>query len=104
MRILVVATFVSGVAFAQTPAVRPYFWQSDAGVSPPSTAWKWLRTTPNSTAVPAPAQTCAIPLLNMMPGSGSQVDPKILIPAPQSAPIDHMPVIQGLPVCKQDKK
>jgi hypothetical protein len=43
---------------------------------------------------------CAIPLINVEPPGGFNVDPKIVVQVPpQSADIDHMPVVQGLPSC-----
>lgn len=42
---------------------------------------------------------CAVPLINVKPKGGSNVDPKIVNPTSQSANIDHMPVAHGLPAC-----
>lgn len=52
---------------------------------------------------PAPGQPCSIPLLNVVPKSGFNGDPKIAIMGSQTlANIDHMPLIQGAPPCPQD--
>jgi hypothetical protein len=48
----------------------------------------------------APGGECAIPLVNVEPGSGYKVDPRMVIPVTQQlSDIDHMPVVQGLPSC-----
>lgn len=47
-----------------------------------------------------PPAVCAIPLINVMPRDGFNVDPKIVIPLPKWVTnIDHMPVAAGLPAC-----
>jgi hypothetical protein len=53
----------------------------------------------------APGQACAIPLLNVVPSGGFNGDPKIAIMGSQTlANIDHMPLIQGVPPCKQAER
>jgi len=48
---------------------------------------------------------CAVPLINVAPASGFDIDPKIVGPSPQEfANIDHMPVVRGLPSCDQVKR
>ena len=50
----------------------------------------------------APTQACAIPLLNVVPKGGFNADPKIAIMGSQTlANLDHLPLIQGAPPCKQ---
>jgi hypothetical protein len=53
----------------------------------------------------APPAVCAIPLIDVVPKSGFNPDPKMVIPAPeQTANIDHMPVSSGLPPCPQGER
>jgi hypothetical protein len=53
----------------------------------------------------APGGECAIPLINVEPKGGFNVDPEMSIPVTIPSPnIDHMPVVQGLPTCEQAKR
>jgi hypothetical protein len=50
------------------------------------------------------AQTCAIPLLDVLPKGRSTGDPKIVIPRSGKLPnLDHMPIVHGLPSCADVK-
>ena len=66
-------------------------------VTPNNKGGRWLS--------PAPGRACAIPLLNVAPKGGFNGDPKIAIMGSQTlANIDHMPLIQVVPVCPQDER
>ncbi len=45
---------------------------------------------------------CAIPLLNALPAN-SKADFKIQVIKPPAEPIDHMPVVQTMPVCSTQR-
>ena len=63
--------------------------------------------TPNvfGRAMLAPGRACAIPLLQVLPKGGFSGDPKIAVMGSQTrANIDHMPLIQGVPVCPRDER
>ena len=67
----------------------------------------WPGIVPNvfGHVTPAPGRVCAIPLLNVAPKSGFNSDPKIAIMGSQTlANIDHMPLIQAVPVCTQGQR
>jgi hypothetical protein len=102
MRILVLAALLSGAVWAQAP--RPKFF----GPAPASD--RHLLVPPGSISIKpyfsagataAPVAVCAVPLINVEPKSGFNIDPKIVSPGPrQFTGIDHMPVSQGLPSCE----
>jgi hypothetical protein len=83
---------------------RPFVWPFKQRFSSPSTP---MIVTPNNKGgrwlPPVPGRACAIPLLNVVPKSGFNGDPKIAIMGSQApANTDHMPLIQGVPACTQD--
>jgi hypothetical protein len=85
---------------APPPAGKP---QDDTKVSiaikPPMSA----PVTLGVTMVPVPV--CAVPLLNVEPAGGFNVDPKIVVSGTRElVNIDHMPVVQGLPSCDPVKR
>jgi hypothetical protein len=132
MRILVFAALLGSGLCAQTPPVKPFEPspepQAAIPVQPSNPAGNRrffslptpMIVTPNNMGgrvwpgiVPnvfghvtlAPGRACAIPLLNVVPKSGFHGDPKIAIMGPQTlANIDHMPLIQAVPVCPQGQR
>jgi len=100
MRILVFFALLPGILSAQTPP--PKFLpvpQIQPRLIFPSNRQFFL---PGSQALPHPVGACAIPLINVQPKAGFNVDPKMVIPgSPQIVGMSHMPVAQGLPPCPE---
>jgi len=127
--ILVLAALLGSCLCAQTPSVKPFEpgpepqaatpvqTSNPAAMEQKQELSRRVFSPPARTVLPAiipyvsghvklaPGRACSIPLLHVLPGSGITGDPKIAILGSQTlANIDHMPLIQGVPICPQDKR
>jgi len=114
-----------GALWAQTPPVatpgqasnslerkqeppRRFLWPSNRHLFlPPTGEQESLATNPpvQGLVTVAPGGECAIPLINVAPKGGFNVDPRMSIPVTLPSPnIDHMPVVRVLPACEQAKR